>query len=409
MRKLLIIMMALSLMIMPFAVYGQSEQTASNSPPPVSQQLVPEGDFALKLVSALNLGTATTEAQAEDMLSSVGIAPKNGWISDYPMTPIIIGELQNAVVAAADAHKLPMEKDDALKAFQGVTTEFGLAVVPGSPGQYAENQPQPNPAEIDNYYYDEGPPIITYYPPPWDYYYLYAWVPYPFWWGGFFFTGFFCLHDFHRDIFVGHHHHFISNHFVDPVSHTVLRVDPTTRTMGRTVNTSLARTQGFRSPEAKKAAGSIFSRSFERTNRSMTSSLGNAGRQNGMNFRQGQGRSSNAPNVTHERSFNAAPGTGGRSFSHPSRSFGASPSFSEGSRGFSGSHSFGGSSAGRSFGGSSGGHSFGGFSGGHSSGGFSGGHSFSGGFSGGGGFGGFHGGGFSGGGGGFHGGGGGRR
>lgn len=366
MRKLPVIMMVLSLMIMPFAVYGQSEQTASSSPPPVSQKLIPEGDFALRLVTVLKLGTASNEAQAEDMLSSVGIAPKNGWIADYPMTPIIIGELQNAVVAAADAHKLPMEKDDALKAFQGVTTEFGLAVVPGSPGQYAENQPQPNPTEISNYYYyDEGPPIITYYPPPWDYYYLYAWVPYPFWWGGFFFTGFFCLHDFHRDIFFGHHHHFISNHFVDPKTHAVLRVDPTTRAIGRTVNTSLARAQGFRSPEVRKAATSIFNRSFERTNRTMTSSLGNPGRQNGMNFRQGQGRSFNNPNVTHERSFNAAPGTGGRSFSSPSRSFGASPSFSEGSHGFSGSHSFGGSSAGPSFGGFSGGHSFsGGFSGG---------------------------------------------
>ena len=378
MRNILIIMMALSLMVMPFAVYSQ-EQAASNSPPPVSQKLIPEGDFALKLATALNLGTASNEAQAEDALSSVGIAPKNGWIADYPMTPIIIGELQNAVVAAADAHKLPLGKDDALRAFQDVTTEFGLAVVPGSPGQYAENQAQPDPAEINNYYYDEGPPIVTYYPPPWDYYYLYAWVPYPFWWGGFFFTGFFCLNDFHRDIFFGGHHHFISNHFVDPKTHAVTHVNPTTRTMGRAVNTSLGRTQhGFGSTQATKGATSIFNRSFERTNRSMTSSLGNVGRQNGMNFRQGQGRSFNAPNVTHERSFSAAPRTGGGSFSHPSRSFGASPGFSEGSRGFSGSHSFGGFSGG-------------GFHGG------------------GGGFGGFHGGGFSGGGGGFHGGGGGRR
>ena len=382
MKKLLaIIVMAFGLMTMPFAVYSQSEQGVSGSPPPVSQQLVPEGDFALKLVSALNLGPVTTEAQAEDLLFSVGIAPKNGWIADYPMTPIIIGEVQNAVVAAADARKLPMGRDDALKAFQGVTTEFGLAIVPGSPGQYAENQPQPNPAEIDNYYYDEGPPVITYYPPPWDYYYLYAWVPYPFWWGGFFFSGFFCLHDFHRAVFIGHHHAFVTNHFVDPRTHAVSTVDPATGRIGRTVNNSAGRTQGFRSPEATKSAGSIVNRSFQRTNRSMTSSLGNTGRQNGMNFQQGQGRSFNAPNVTHERSFSTAPHMGGGgSFSHPSQSFGASPSFSEGSRGFSSSHSFGGSS---------GGHSFGGFSGGHASGGFSGGHS--GGFSGGGG--GFHGGG----------------
>ncbi len=382
MKKLLIIMMAFILMTMPFAVYGQSEKTASSSPPPVSQQLVPEGDFALKLVSALNLGSVTTEVQAEDLLSSFGIAPKNGWIADYPMTPIIIGELQNAVAASADAHKLPMAKDDALRAFGAVTAEFGLAIVPGSPGQYAENQLQPNPDEINGYYYEEGPPVVTYYPPPWDYYYLYAWVPYPFWWGGFFFSGFFCLHDFHRHIFFGGHHHFISNHFVDPVTHAVSTVDPRTGTVGRTANNSPARTQGFRSAEATKAAGSIVNRSFGRTNRSMTSSLGNTGSQNGMNFQQGQGRSFKTPNMTQGRSSSTAPSTGGGSFSHPSRSFGASPNFSEGSRSFSNSHSFGGSSAG---------HSFGGFSGGHSSGGFSGGHSFSGGFSGGGG--GFHGGG----------------
>lgn len=366
MRNLVITMIAFSLMIMPFTAYGQLEQGSSNSPPPVSQQLVPEGEFALKLVTALKLGTVSNEAQAEEMLTSVGIAPKNGWIADYPVTPIIIGELQDSVAAAVDAHKLSMGKDDALKAFQGVTSEFGLAVVPGSPGQYAENQAQLDPGEINDYYYEEGPPIVTYYPPPWDYYYLYAWVPYPFWWGGFFFTGFFCLHDFHRDIFVGNHHHFISNHFVDPKTHAVHRVDPATRTMGRSVNTSLAHTQGFRSPEARKAAGSIFNRSFERTKRGMTSSLGNAGRQNGMNFQQGQGRSFNNPNVTHERSFSTAPRTGGGSFSHPSQSFGASPRFSEGSRGFSSGHSSGGFSGGGFHGG---GGSFGGFHGGGFSGG----------------------------------------
>ncbi len=375
MKKLLVMMMAISLMIMPFSLYGQPEQTASESSPPVSQQLIPEGNFALKLVSALNLGTATTEAQAEDMLSSVGVVPKNGWIADYPMTPIIIGELQNAVVAAADAHKLPMGRDDALKAFEGVTTEFGLAIVPGSPGQYAENQPQADPTVINNYYYEEGPPVITYYPPPWDYYYLYAWVPYPFWWGGFFFSGFFCLHDFHRAVFVGGHRFWVTNHFTDPVSRQTFRINPNGRRTAETFRaTNTFSNRGFNTSGARNGATSIFNRSLERTNRTMTGSLANTGRQNGMNFQQGQGRSFNAPNVTHERSFSTAPQTGGGSFGHPSRSFGASPSFSGGSHGFSSSRSYEGFSAGHSFGGSTSGHSLGGFSGGHSfSGGFSGG------------------------------------
>ena len=396
MKKLLVIMMAFSLMIMPFAAYGQSQQTASNSPPPVSQQLVPEGDFALKLVSALNLGTATTEAQAEDMLSSVGIAPKNGWIADYPMTPIIMGQLQDAVVAAADAHKLSMGKDDALKAFQDLTTEFGLAVVPGGSGQYAENQPQPDPTMINNYYYDEGPPVVTYYPPPWDYYYLYDWVPYPFWGSGFFFPGFFVLTDFSFVAVVGHHHHhhLITNHFVNPTTHAVSTVDPTTRTFGRSVNTSFSRTQGFNSSDARRGATSIFNRGLERSRSSnMTTTMGRESTNGNSGSLRSRGQSegkvfSNPGNNT--RGFtgrsNGLSGSSGRSFSAPSRTFSGS---SSGGSSFSCTNCHGGSS------------SFG-RSGGSSSRGFSGGHSFSGGFSGGGG--GFHGGG-----GGFHGGGGGRR
>ncbi len=368
MKKLFSIVTAFSLMVMPVAVYSQSEQTASSSLPPVSQQLVPEGDFALKLVPALQLGTADNEAQAEDMLSSIGVAPKNGWIADYPMTPVIIGELQNAVVTAADAHKLPMERDDALKAFQALTTEFGLAIVPGSSGQYAGNQPQPSTTVINNYYYDEGPPVVTYYPPPWDYYYLYDWVSYPFWCSGFLFPGFFVLTDFSVVAFVGHHHHhhLITNHFVDPKTHAVVNVDPTTRTIGRTVHTSSTGPERFRSQESRKAATSIFDRSSARTEtargREGISSRGtrtmnrvdNIGRQNEMNVRQHQGTSFNTPNVTHERSF-STPSTrsrsfessesSGRAFSAPSRSFNPPSTQSRGSFGGfhaqNGAHSFG--------------------------------------------------------------------
>jgi uncharacterized membrane protein YgcG len=344
MKKLLIIVMVFSLLLMPLGVYAQLDQKSAT--PPVSQSLVPEGDFALKLVAALKLGTPGGEAQAEDMLSSAGIAPKNGWIADYPVTPIIVGELQSAVVAAADAQRLPMAKDDALKAFQDVTTESGLAVVPSDPSQYAGTQPQPDPTVINNYYYEEGPPVVTYYPPPWDYDYLYAWVPYPFWCSGFFFPGFFVLHDFHRSIFVGHHHHFITNHLIDPRTHTVLRVDPTTRAMGKHANASLTRPQEFRSTDSRRAATSIFNRRFERTattrgaegtiSRGTTgktmNQVGDTGRQNEMNFRQAQSGSFNTPNVTHERSFRAPTAAGrsfgssenlGRSFSPPSRSFSA--------------------------------------------------------------------------------------
>jgi hypothetical protein len=320
------------------------------------------------------------------MLTSAGIAPKNGWIADYPITPIVIGELQDAVTGAADAHKLPIGKDDALKSFQNLTIEFGLAVAPGGPGQYAENQPQPDSAMIDNYYDEEGPPVVTYYPPPWDYYYLYAWVPFPFWWGGFFFSGFFCLHDFHRFVFVGHHQHLVSNHFIDPVSHTVARVNPASHALTPVSHTAgtVSHQAGFGSTTTRNSAASIFNRSVNSTgSRTLSRTTSSATSTNSTGSR------------TFSRTTSPATGSGmtPRSSQSSGRSFGSSSSGGSFSctncHGSSGS--FGRSSGGTSSGGFSGGHSQGGSSGGHSSGGFSGGHS-SGSFSGGG-FSGGHGGG----------------
>lgn len=260
MKKIFITMITVGFLLTPLIVYAQSNQMPTGTPP-VAQSLVPEGDFALKLVTALKLGTPISEAQSEDMLTSVGIAPRNGWIADYPVTPDIIGELQNAVVTAADSKKLPLGKDEALKAFQGLTAEFGLAVLPGSSGKYAESPPQPNPTVINNYYYEEGPPVVTYYPPPWDYDYLYGWVPYPFWYSGFFFPGFFVLNDFDM-IVVGHHHHQhrITNHFFDPKTHMVIRLDPVSH-----APTHVLHATAFNSTSTKNAASSIFNHSLQRT------------------------------------------------------------------------------------------------------------------------------------------------
>lgn len=404
MKKLLVTMISLAFLLVPAMVYTQSEQFASNAPP-VSQPLIPEGDFALKLTMGLKLGTPTSEAQAEDMLSSVGIAPRNGWIADYPVTPDIIGELRSAVAAAADAQKLSVGKEEALKAFQDVTAEFGLAVVPGSPGQYAENQPQVNPTMIDNYYYAEGPPVITYYPPPWDYYYLYAWVPYPFWWGGFYFPGFFCLNDFHRVVFVGHRRCVVSNHFFDHKTKRVSTIDPVRRGTREAFRTAdISRNRGFNSTEAKRGAASIFERSSGRVSslNSGTTTMENSagrdrsgiGKQNGTNSQGSaarEGRSFNSPSVTSGRSFSQSSTSSGsfkssessgRSSNAPNRSFSGS---SSGGSSFSCTNCHGGSSSfGHSSGSSSRSFSGGGFSGSHSFGGFSGG-GFSGGHGGGGG------------------------
>jgi len=261
-------MITMALLLLPLNVYAQSDQMPTG-PPPVAQPLVPEGDFALRLATALKAGTPDNEAQAEDMLTSVGIEPRNGWIADYPVTPDIIGELENSVATAADAKKLPMAKDEALKAFQDLTTELGLAVAPGS-GQYAESKPPTSsdyvsPPVINNYYYEEGPPVVTYYSPPPDYYYLYAWVPYPFWYSGFFFHGFFALRDFHRVVIVGHRRCLVSNHFFDHKTKRVSKIDPGRRRTGETFRTAdISHKRGFNSSEGTRGATSIFERSRER-------------------------------------------------------------------------------------------------------------------------------------------------
>ena len=370
MKKLLALIISISLSTIPFAVYATDPGQQGSKPPPVSQELVSEGDFAFQLAAVLKLGTPTTEAQAEDMLVSVGIAPKNGWISDYPMTPVVVGEVQDAVIAAAASKKLPMEKNDALKAFQGLTSEFNLAIVPAT-GQYEEAQPPTTseyvePPYVEDYYADEGPPVVTYYPPPWDYYYLYAWVPYPFWYTGFFFPGYFILNDFDI-VFVGDHfgHHFhhghdfdhrITNHFNDPNTHQVMSVDPTMRTRG--FNGPATHTATFNSPDDRGGAASIMNRGVERARsrgfsgttggsfgRGSASRTGNSRTFSSGNT--GSSRSFHGPSASQERTFSTPPRSFsrpsqgfGRSFSPPTRSFSSPPttsrSFSGGFRGFQG-------------------------------------------------------------------------
>jgi len=363
MKKLLIFIIAVILLLMPLGAYAQLNQMPAGNPP-VAQPLVPEGDFAIKMVTALKLGTPESEAQAEDILISAGIAPRNGWIADYPVTPDIIGELQNAVATAADSKKLPMEKDEALNAFQNLIAEFGLAVLPGSIGKYAESQLQPDATAINDYYYEQGPPVVTYYPPPWDYYYMYAWVPYPFWWGGFFFSGFFCLNDFHRVVFVGHRRCVVSNHFFDHKTNRVFRIDPARRRTGETFRTTgISRNRGLNTTEARRGATSILERSREQV-------LRNRGNNTSTLSGRSETRVFSGPSRGNEKSF-SAPSTGSRN-SGPSESSGRSFSAPPSSGGnFSCVNCHGGSS---SFGRGGGGSSPRGFSGsGFSGGGFSGG------------------------------------
>lgn len=253
----------------------QSSMPATQSPP-ISQPLVREGDFAIKLVEALKIGQAKSEAEAESMLASVGIAPKNGWIADYPMTPDVIAELENAIGEAADSNRLPMKRNEAVGAFRSAAMELGLPIVAETPNRYAESPSQTTPqytepSVVNHYYYTEGPPIVTYYPPPPDYYYLYAWVPIPFWYSGFFFPGYYILYDFHTVIIINKRVCVITNHFRDPNTGRVFTVHPAKR---QPVNMFEGREapskRGFNSSEARNSARSIYERSRERV------ALGNA-------------------------------------------------------------------------------------------------------------------------------------
>ena len=185
MKKLLSIGATVFLVLIPLMVNAQSEQNKPG-PPPVEQSFVREGSFAMKLVEALKMGQAKSEAEAERLLTSVGIAPRNGWIADYPLTPDIIGELRNAIGLALDSGKLAMNKDEALMAVQVlVDNQWRQPVALGEEQarQYAEYPP----AVYEGY---EGGYEPYYYPYPYyygGYYYPYL---YPYFRGGFVIRGF---------------------------------------------------------------------------------------------------------------------------------------------------------------------------------------------------------------------------
>jgi hypothetical protein len=105
--------------------FSYSQPGQSNAgPPPSRQNLVREGAFAWELAGLLGI-EAESEAEAESKLASVGIAPKNGWIADFPVTPFIIEELQHAAGEAADSGKIAMKREEAVKAIQNLMTKMG--------------------------------------------------------------------------------------------------------------------------------------------------------------------------------------------------------------------------------------------------------------------------------------------
>jgi hypothetical protein len=263
--KIGLLVAALLFLAAPLTAFAQEEQT--DNPPPIEQPLLREGSLAVQLVSALGLQGTNDEVTAETLLGNAGISPRNGWIADYPVTPDIVGELRQSISDAADAGRIPLGRDEALNKLGAVIASMGVSVNPytgdENSGELPENDEYyPSPTVINNYYYDEGPPIVTYYTPPADFYYLYSWIPYPFWCGAFWFPGFFVLNDFQRTIFVGHRHFFISNHFNDRRINRVFRVDPHARFNGRTyAGIGVSHRRGFVSTGVRGGERTIFNSS----------------------------------------------------------------------------------------------------------------------------------------------------
>jgi hypothetical protein len=153
--------------------YGYYSHSGQGRPgaPPVEQKLVREGFFAMELAEALKVGEVKSEAEAESKLASVGVLPKNGWIADYPLTPNVIAELENAIGEAADSGKLAMKRDEALNVFRDLLADIE--------NEYAQVEPDPGKQP-----YSSASPRFFYYP----YYYPYPYscsysYPYPYYFG----------------------------------------------------------------------------------------------------------------------------------------------------------------------------------------------------------------------------------
>ncbi len=256
MKKLLIIGGIVYMFLFPCGVNAAYNQE-KEEPPPVSQTLVREGDFAIELAKALGLVFTDNEAEAESMLASLDISPANGWFADYPMTPDIIGELKDSVGLAADSGKIAMTREEALGTFENLLLEQELPIDTENDSQYAEEQQSSecseetseydkkegkcrDSEEIKNYYDERGPPVITYYRPPYYYDYLYFFVPYAFWYHSAHYDGYYIIRNFH---IVHRHHHpqhhkkitgrkVISNHFFDKKTERFERIIPLKRNTG---------------------------------------------------------------------------------------------------------------------------------------------------------------------------------
>ncbi len=205
---------------------------------------------SLKIKLGLNV---TPGANAQSAVSQT--APRGG----AGNTVIYKYTDKDGVIHFTDQYEsIPKEYRDKIEMIQGpVRPQVSAGPVDEiTPPQGNYDIPNPGPEVINNYYYDYGPPAVTYYPPPEPYGYLYAWVPYPFWCSGFYYPGFFILHDFHRHVFFHKKLFVVTNHVAG--KNGVHIVDPGSRTLQGNMGANRVTSQrAFHSPGVQSSARTI--------------------------------------------------------------------------------------------------------------------------------------------------------
>lgn len=149
-RDLSVLLVALCLPLT--ASYGQGEELVEPPPTPPSthedgaswpsagQAYVAEGTFAVQLAEALKLGAISDGTKAEELLSNLGIKPSNGWVSERPITPVALNDIEKGISAASDQKKIALKKDQALKLVGDIKAKLGLNVNP-SPETLVDQTP----------------------------------------------------------------------------------------------------------------------------------------------------------------------------------------------------------------------------------------------------------------------------
>lgn len=217
MKRARILLLAAALLIPALVTAQQPVEKSSISA--IEPVLVRQGDFAMLLVEALHLGVAERQESAISRLEDADIAPEDGWIADYPMTPEILAQLAPTLGDAADSGAIALSRDEALGALQALAAEFGLSLPDELGPRYARRYLRDDAYDcqgstIRRYYDNYAPPVLSYCRPPYDYDYLYDWRPYGSWWHGHYYPGYYLLHRFHLVIHVDstrpHHRQYLA-------------------------------------------------------------------------------------------------------------------------------------------------------------------------------------------------------